>query len=123
GGVALPIRDDAARLAHDEGTRGHVPGPEGELEVPVEHALGGPAQVEAGAAHPAQVLEPMNGRPERRLVATEQLLAPEREPGRDDRLVGRATAHVQPPLVAERPPAPSRRVGAVEQGRVYYADH
>ena len=34
-----------------------VPGAEPQLEVAVEHALGGPAEVEAGGADPAEVLE------------------------------------------------------------------
>ena len=38
-------------------------GPSAQLEVAVEHALGGPAEVEARAADPAEVLEACAARP------------------------------------------------------------
>src|SRR4051812_20124037 len=56
--VALPVGHDAARLAHDQRARGHVPRPEPQLEEAVEHAFGGPTQVEAGAADTPEILEP-----------------------------------------------------------------
>ena len=35
-GIAGPVGDDAARLANQQRTRGDVPEPQAELEVPVE---------------------------------------------------------------------------------------
>ena len=55
--VAGPVGDDSSGLPDEEPARGDVPGPEAQLEVAVEDALGGPAEVEAGPADPAQILE------------------------------------------------------------------
>ena len=55
--VALPVGDHAAGLADEQPAGGDVPGAEGLLEVAVEHAGGGPGQVQAGGTGPPEVLE------------------------------------------------------------------
>ena len=80
------------------------------LEVAVEHPGRGPREVEARRAGAPQVLE----RPQRALEHREVLvepvaLGPEREPGRADRLLGRAVARPDRLAVAVRAPAAPRR--------------
>ena len=85
-------------------------GPRPQLEVAVEHALGGPAQVEAGGADPAEILEPVERRSKVAARTGQQVLAPEREAGRDDRLLG---ARGRSPQIGRpsrnAPPARARR--------------
>ena len=89
-GVAVPVGDDPTGLADDERRGGDVPRPELELEESVEDAFADPAQVEAGGPDPPNVLELLQRRLEHGEELGQQVLAPEREPGRDDRLFGRS---------------------------------
>src|SRR5262245_32819010 len=86
--VTLPVGHDPACLPDDDPSGRDVPRAQRQLEVAVEHALGGPAEVEAGGPGAPQVLERAERGGERRLVDAEQLLVPEGEARRDDRLRG-----------------------------------
>ena len=108
-GVALPVGDDPARLPHDERPGGDVPRPEAQLEVAVEHALGGPAQVEAGRPDPAEILERVDGgcRTRARSRASRSL----RRNGKPVATIACSGARpltCRRPFVAERAPAPAR---------------
>ena len=70
-------------------------GPEGQLEEPVEHAGRHPRQVEGGGAGPAEVLESLERRVQRSVVAREHVLVPEREARPHDGLIGGALGHVE----------------------------
>ena len=112
----------ASRTMSDAGS--HVPGPERQLEVAVEHALGGPAEVEAGPARPGG--DPRSGgSPCRRRARS----------GRADPCAGTGTRSPRSPApaCARSRGAAARRgtrrrraraaVGAVEQRGVHDGDH
>ena len=81
---AGPVGDGAAGLPDQDGPSGDVPRAEGQFEEPVEHAGRHPRQVERGGPGPSQVLEPLERRVQRPVVAGQDLLVPEREARPDD---------------------------------------
>ena len=92
GVVTGPVGDDAAGLADHERTGGDVPRTEPQLEEAVEDRR--PRSSTGRGSRPRRAGDPRSaGSPLRRCeVAGQQVLAAEREAGRDDRLLGRAVA-------------------------------
>ena len=83
-GIARPVGDDTAGLAHEKRARGDVPETEAELEEPVEDPGADVREVEARRAGPAQVLESLERSLHHSEVARQALLVPERESRGDD---------------------------------------